>query len=328
MTTAHTIAEKVGGALWLPRLLRDYGQIVILALGTIIFAALEPAFVSTENLIGILYQISLIGIMAVCSTFVVISGGIDLSIGPVVALAGLMAAFTLEGTGLALAPALLAGIAIGAGVGLLNGVAVARFQLPPIVVTLAMMSIVRGAALLIGGSVLHLIREPAAFLFIGSGRAVGLPIPIFIFVVTAAIMWFIQTRTSFGLSIFAIGENAAAARLCGLPLTRVRTLVYLISGAGAGIAGVILAAQVRTASANYGNGIELDVIAAIVLGGTSLKGGSGAIYRSVIGALLIGGMNNGLSILNVSTDLQLVAKGVIIVVAIALDNFLYRWSES
>ena len=328
MTTAHTIAEKIGGALPLRRLLRDYGQIVILALGTIIFAALEPAFVSTENLIGILYQISLIGIMAVCSTFVVISGGIDLSVGPVVALAGLMAAFTLEGTGLALVPAVLAGIAIGAGVGLLNGLAVARFQLPPIVVTLAMMSIVRGAALLVGGSVLHLIREPAAFLFIGSGRVVGLPIPIFIFVATAAIMWFIQTRTSFGLSVFAIGENAAAARLCGLALTRVRMLVYLISGAGAGIAGVILAAQVRTASANYGNGIELDVIAAIVLGGTSLKGGSGAIYRSVIGALLIGGMNNGLSILNVSTNLQLVAKGVIIVVAIALDNFLYRWSES
>jgi hypothetical protein len=138
----------------------------------------------------------------------------------------------------------------------------------------------------------------------------------------------IQTRTSFGLSVFAIGENAAAARLCGLALTRVRTLVYLTSGAGAGIAGVILAAQVRTASANYGNGIELDVIAAIVLGGTSLKGDSGAIYRSVIGALLIGGMKNGLSILNVSTDLQLVTKGVIIVMAIALDNFLYRWSES
>jgi ribose/xylose/arabinose/galactoside ABC-type transport system permease subunit len=328
MTTAHTLAKKIGGALPLRRWLREYGQIVILALGTIIFAALEPAFVSTENLIGIFYQISLIGIMAVCSTFVVISGGIDLSVGPVVALAGLMAAFTLEATGLALAPALLAGIAIGAGVGLLNGLAVAWFQLPPIVVTLAMMSIVRGAALLIGGSVLHLIREPAAFLFIGSGRAVGLPIPIFIFVATAAIMWFIQTRTSFGLSVFAIGENAAAARLCGLALTRVRTLAYLISGAGAGIAGVILAAQVSTASANYGNGIELDVIAAIVLGGTSLKGGSGAIYRSVIGALLIGGMNNGLSILNVSTDLQLVAKGVIIVVAIALDNFLYRWSES
>ena len=328
MTTANIIAEKLGGMLSLRRLLRDYGQIVILALGTIIFATLEPAFVSTENLIGILYQISLIGIMAVCSTFVVISGGIDLSVGPVVALAGLMAAFTLEGSGLALAPAVLAGIAIGAGVGLLNGLAVARFQLPPIVVTLAMMSIVRGAALLVGGSVLHLIREPAAFLFIGSGRAVDLPIPIFIFVGTAAIMWFIQTRTSFGLSVFAIGENAAAARLCGLALTRVRTLVYLISGAGAGIAGVILAAQVRTASANYGNGIELDVIAAIVLGGTSLKGGSGAIYRSVIGALLIGGMNNGLSILNVSTNLQLVAKGVIIVAAIALDNFLYRWSES
>jgi ribose/xylose/arabinose/galactoside ABC-type transport system permease subunit len=328
VTTASTNANKIGGALSLRRLLRDYGQLVILAIATIVFAALEPAFVSTENLIGILYQISLIGIMAVCSTFVVISGGIDLSVGPVVALAGLMAAFTLEATGLALAPALLAGIGIGAAIGLLNGFAVAKFGLPPIVVTLAMMSIVRGAALLVGGSVLHLIREPAQFLFIGSGRAVGLPIPIFIFVATAAIMWFIQARTSFGLNVFAIGENVAAARLCGLALTRTRTLVYAISGIGAGIAGIILAAQVRTASANYGNGIELDVIAAIVLGGTSLKGGSGAIYRSVIGALLIGSMNNGLSILNVSSNLQLVAKGGIIVLAIALDNFLYRWSET
>jgi len=271
---------------------------------------------------------SLIGIMAVCSTFVVISGGIDLSVGPVVALAGLVAAFMLEATGLALIPALLAGLAAGVGVGLLNGLAIAKFHLPPIVVTLAMMSIVRGAALLLGGSVLHLIREPERFLFIGSGRVVGLPFPIFIFLGVAAIMLFIQARTSFGLSVFAAGENAAAARLCGLALTRTRTLVYVISGIGASIAGIILAAQVRTASATYGNGIELDVIAAIVLGGTSLKGGSGAIYRSVIGALLIGGMNNGLSILNVSTNLQLVAKGVIIVLAIALDNVLYRWSET
>jgi ribose transport system permease protein len=128
----------------------------------------------------------------------------------VVALAGLMAAFTLEGTGLALVPAVLAGIAIGAGVGLLNGLAVARFQLPPIMVTLATMSIVRGAALLVGGSVLHLIREPAAFLFIGSGRAIGLPIPIFIFVATAAIMWFIQ-------AVVRLGAHARAhARLSDL----------------------------------------------------------------------------------------------------------------
>jgi len=140
-------------------------------------------------------------------------------------------------------------------------------------------------------------------------------------------MLFLQTRTRFGLTVFAIGENEEAARLCGLPVTRTRLLVYAISGIGAAIGGLMLSSQVSTAWATYGTGIELDVIAAIVLGGTSLSGGNGSVYHSVIGALLIGEMNNGMSMLNIPLEQQLIAKGLIIVLAIALNNRLLKWAD-
>lgn len=309
------------------KLLGQYGMLLVLLLVMLAFSLVRPVFWSLNNQINIVFASSLIGLMAVCSTFVVITGGIDLSVGSTVALSGLIAALTLEATGGSIFLALLAGMASGALVGMVNGSAVAYLGLPPIVVTLATMSIIRGAALLIGGSVLHLIREPAAFLFIGGGRISGIPFPIFIFAACGAVMLFVQVRTRFGLSVFAIGDNERAACLCGLPVRLIKLLVYLISSLGAGLAGIMLASQVSTASANYGNALELDVIAAIVVGGTSLSGGRGSIHRSVLGALLVAAINNGLSILNVSTDQQLFAKGIIIVIAITLGNWLQKWSE-
>jgi ribose/xylose/arabinose/galactoside ABC-type transport system permease subunit len=309
------------------RFVGQYGLLLILLLVMLGFSLIRPVFWSLNNQINIVFASSLIGIMAICSTFVVITGGIDLSVSSTVALSGLSAALTLEATEGALIPALLAGMVSGTLVGVANGFAVAYLKLPPIVVTLATMSIVRGAALLIGGSVLHLIREPAEFLFIGGGRISGIPFPIFIFAAVAVIMLFVQVRTRFGFSVFAVGDNEQAARLCGLPVRRIKLLVYLISSLGAGLAGIMLAAQVSTASANYGNALELDVIAAIVVGGTSLTGGRGSVHRSVLGALLVAAINNGLSILNISTDQQLFTKGIIIVVAIALGNWLQKWSE-
>jgi ribose/xylose/arabinose/galactoside ABC-type transport system permease subunit len=310
------------------RFLRAYSLALMLVVVTALFTAIQPAFIQPENVIGILYQVSLIGTMAVSSTFVIITGGIDLSVGPVVALAGLAAVFSLRDNGQVLVPALFAGLLTGLICGVLNGIAVAAFRLPAIVVTLATVSIYRGAALLIGGSVLHQVRGPESFLYIGSGRVAGfIPFPIFIFVGMTLVMYFLQTRTRFGLTVFATGENAEAARLCGLPVARTRLLVYLISGIGAAIGGIVLSSQVSTGAATYGNGIELDVIAAIVLGGTSLRGGSGSVLHTVIGALLIGEINNGLSMLNVSIEQQLIAKGLIIVLAIALSDRLSRWAD-
>jgi len=309
------------------QIIGNYGLLLIMLLLMLGFSVFCPVFWSLSNQINIVFAASLIGIMAVFSTFVILTGGIDISVGSTVAVSGLVAALLLE-TGQPLLTALLGGIGVSAIVGLVNGVAIAYLGLPPIVVTLGALSIVRGTGLLIGGSTLHLIREPAEFLFIGGGRIGGLPFPIFIFTAAALLMLFVQTRTHFGLSIYAVGENERAASLCGLPVRLVKLLVYLLSSVGAGIAGIVLAAQVSTASANYGNALELDVIAAIVVGGTSLRGGRGSVHRSVFGALLIAAVNNGLSILNVSTDQQLIAKGVIIVAAIVLNNRLQKWSET
>jgi ribose/xylose/arabinose/galactoside ABC-type transport system permease subunit len=311
----------------LQRFIRNYGLFLILVIITLSFTAIQPAFLSLDNIIGILYQVSLVGTMAVCSTFVIITGGIDLSVGPILAMAGLYTVFTLTANGQLLIPALLIGLLTGLVCGLLNGLAVSILKLPPIIVTLASLSIFRGVALLTGGSTLHEVAGPDSFLFIGQGKIAGLPFPIFIFAAVALIMLFLQTRTRFGLNVFAVGENEEAARLCGLPVNRTRLLVYVISGIGAAIGGLMLTAQVNTAWSTYGSGIELDVIAAIVLGGTSLTGGSGSVHRTVIGALLIGEMNNGMSMLNVSVEQQLIAKGLIIILAIAFNNKLLTWAE-
>jgi ribose/xylose/arabinose/galactoside ABC-type transport system permease subunit len=304
------------------RFFKTYGLIVVMLLVTAGIASIERNFLSLENLIGILYQIAIIGIMAACMTFVIITGGIDLSVGPVMAISGLLAVLTMQATGLSLTYGLFAGLLSGVVAGTISGFAIGYFKLPPFVVTLGMMSIIRGTALLIGEATPHAVDGPASFLFIGNGRLMGIPFPIFLFVAVGAILYFIQTRTPFGLSVFAIGENQEAARLAGLPVLKTKTLVYTISGLGAAVAGIILASQVHTASAVYGNGAELDAIAAVVIGGTSLAGGSGSIHRSVLGALLIGIINNGLSILNVSIEMQLVVKGVIIVLALTLDRYL------
>jgi ribose/xylose/arabinose/galactoside ABC-type transport system permease subunit len=317
-----TLRLKTSGrGIELPGWVEAYGLLLIMGGLVLVFTILEPSILNVDNMIGIVFQASIIGIMAVCSTFVLILGGIDLSVGPVLALAGLLASFILEANEQAFGLAMLAGLLTGVVVGLFNGLTIARFKLPPFVVTLAMLSVTRGIALLLSEGSLHLIRGPEEFLFIGNGSLLGLPFPIYLFALVALVMFFIQEKTPFGMAVFAIGENEAAARLCGLPLIRTKALVYTLSSLGAAAAGLILASQVHTATATYGEGIELDVIAAIVLGGTSLMGGSGSVHRSVLGALLIGIINNGLSILNVSLEIQLMVKGLIIVLALALDNY-------
>jgi ribose transport system permease protein len=282
------------------------------------FAAVKPVFLTPENLLSIVHQVAIVGIMATGMTFVIMTGGIDLSIGPVLALAGVLAADILVAIPGNIAAAIGGALAVSAAVGLANGMFVARLALPPIVVTLAALSIVRGAALLIGGPELHLIRGPESFLFIGSGLVGGVPFSVYLFAAVIALATFVQYGTTFGLSVLAVGDNDRAARLSGLHSNRVKLLVYVICAICAGIAGIIQASQVHTATATYGVGIELDVIASAVLGGASLTGGAGSMAMTVVGVLLIGIMNNGLGLLNVPIERQLIAKGVIIVVALGI----------
>jgi ribose/xylose/arabinose/galactoside ABC-type transport system permease subunit len=285
-----------------------------------VFTAIKPVFLSPDNLISIVHQVAIIGIIAVGMTFVIMTGGIDLSIGPVLAIAGCFAADILMATGGNMFLAIGGALAVAAAVGFANGLLIAALGLPPIVVTLAGLSIVRGAALLIAGPDLHLIRGPDAFLFIGSGLIGGVPFSVFLFVAAVILAAFLQYRTTFGLCVLAIGDNQRAAYLSGHNVRRVKVLTYVMCALGAGVAGIIQASQVHTAAATYGMGIELDVIAAVVLGGTNLMGGAGSVVMTVVGVLLIGVMNNGLGLLNVPIEMQLIAKGLIIIVALTISN--------
>ncbi|MBX3576674.1 MAG: ABC transporter permease [Rhizobiaceae bacterium] len=291
---------------------------IALAIIVVVFAVSEPAFLTSGNLIGIVRQVAIIGIMATCMTFVIMTGGVDLSVGPVLALSGLASYFALQ-AGMPLPVVILAGLAVGALVGLVNGLIVAFLQLPPIIVTLAMLSIVRGTALIVGGPEQHLIRNEPAYSFIGTGTLMGLPFSIYIFAAVALLMILVQRRTPLGLLVAAIGDNERAAYLSGHRIRLTKTLVYVICGAGAALAGIIQSSQVHTALATYGPfGTELDVIAAVVLGGTSIMGGNGSVARTLLGVFFLGVVNNGMNILNVPIDIQLIAKGAIIVVALAL----------
>jgi ribose/xylose/arabinose/galactoside ABC-type transport system permease subunit len=285
-----------------------------------VFAFAKPVFLSPENLVGILHQVAIIGIMATGMTFVIMTGGIDLSVGPVLAIAGVFAADVLtfwDGS-----TVLAVGVAVGAsaGIGAANGLLIAYGGLAPFVVTLAGLSMVRGAALLIGGPDLHLIRGPASFIAIGSGSFASVPLSVLTFVATIIVGTFVQYGTTFGVSTLAIGANQRAARLSGHRVRLTKAIAYVACATCAGIAGVIQASQVHTAAATYGMGAELDVIAAVVVGGASLAGGSGSVLLTTVGVLLIGVMNDGLGLLNTPIEWQLIAKGLIIVVALGLGE--------
>jgi ribose/xylose/arabinose/galactoside ABC-type transport system permease subunit len=286
----------------------------------VVLAVLQPAFLSVANLVGILRQVAIVGIMAAAMTFVIMTGGIDLSVGPVLALAGLVAVLSLD-AGAALPVALALSLILGLAIGLMNGGLIALLRLPPIIVTLSMLSMVRGSALLLGGADLHAVRGQPAFTFIGTGNAIGIPFSVWLFLGVAAALLFAQKRTPLGLVVAAIGDNQRAAWLSGHRTQLTTMCLYGISGLCASLAGVIQASQVHTGSATYGEfGTELDVIAAVVLGGTQLTGGKGSIARTVLGVLFLGTLNNGMNILDVPIDIQLIAKGVIIAVALSLGH--------
>ena len=297
----------------------QHALLIAIVVISIVFAIAQPAFLTPDNLIGIVRQVALIGIMATCMTFVIMTGGVDLSVGPVLALGGLVAFFGLEAD-LPLALVILAALGSGVAVGLFNGAIVALLGLPPIIVTLGTLSIVRGTALIVGGPEQHLIRDEAAYTFIGAGNLFGLPFSVYIFVAVAVAMILIQRYTPLGLLVAAVGDNERAARLSGHRTAITKIIVYAISGFGATLAGIIQSSQVHTALATYGPfGTELDVIAAVVLGGTSIMGGKGSVARTLLGVFFLGIINNGMNILNVPIDVQLMAKGAIIVIALALS---------
>lgn len=298
---------------------KKYGIVLVLLLMVIGMTIAEPVFIDSRNLINIFKQVSVIGTLAFGVTLVIITGGIDLSSGSVVALVGVVAA-TFAAPGESIITAVLIGLAVGAACGLFNGTVLAITGIPPFIVTLGMMTAARGAALLFtNGRPVSDISD--GFLVLGSGTIGLLPIPVLIFLIMGGLTHVLLRKSKFGKTVYAYGGNEQAAKVCGINVNKVLIIVYTYAGIMSAVGGIILTARVSSGNPTAGTGYELDAIASAVIGGTSLNGGVGFISGTIIGALIIGVLNNGLTLMGVSPYWQQIIKAIIIIGAVVLDSY-------
>lgn len=308
-------------------LIQEYGIFLAFLLLAVILSLSNPYFLTPGNASNVLLQTSINGVLAIGMTFVILTRGIDLSVGSVVALAGMVSASfatTSATAGIAGAPypfylALAVGILVGIACGTVVGIIVSRFSVPAFVATLGMLSAARGMTLIYGGGKPVPALTPE-FRWIGTGSVLGIPMPVILLAIVFLASWWVLTRTRFGRYIYAVGGNPHAAKTSGINVTRIRFLVYVISGALSGLAGMMLSARTGSALPQAGIAYELDAIAAVVIGGTSLSGGVGRVTGTLIGSLIIGVMNNGLDLMGIQSYYQQVLKGALIVGAVMLDQ--------
>ncbi len=298
------------------------GVFGILLAFVVICAALAlttPRFLTVSNLTIILTQVSINALLAFGVTFVIITGGIDLSLGSMVAVTGVSAALFAHPDTYPLMVPLGIALAAGVAMGGFNGLVITKSKVPPFIVTLGTMTIGRGLALILSkGRPISNLSD--AFNFMGGGQVFGIPFPIVILVVIFALCSILLRKTIWGRYMYAVGGNEQAARASGISVAKVKMLVYALSGALAALAGIVLTSRITTGQPNAGQGFELDAIAAAIIGGTSTSGGSGTMTGTLIGALLIGVISNGLDLLNVTSYYQEVVMGVIIIGAVVLDG--------
>lgn len=297
--------------------IKSWGLVIALIVIGIALSFAKPNFLTVANLVNVIRQISINGILAVGVTYVLLTGGVDLSLGSVVALTGVVAA-TLGSSQYPVVVPVMAGIATGAACGTVNGLVVTKGKVAPFIVTLGMMTVARGLALVVSGGRPVSNLSPA-FTRLG-GDVAGVPIPVMVLGAVALVSFLCLNNLRLGRHLYAVGGNEKAARASGINVDAVKMVAYSVCGAFAGIAGVVLAARITTGQPNAGVGYELDAIAAVVIGGTSLSGGVGGVGGTVLGALLIGVINNGLDLLDVSSYYQAIIKGIIIVGAVWLDR--------
>ena len=298
--------------------LRDAGTFFGLVLIFAVFAVLNPVFLTGPNLVNILQQSSINACIALGMTFVIISGGIDLSVGPTAAVAAIVGA-TLMIAGVPIPLAVMGAVFTGMACGLFNGTLVAVAGLQPFIVTLGALSLYRALALIFtGGNPIFGI--PPEFRQAINGLVLGVPVPVIIVAVIAAALWVVLNRSPLGEYILAVGGNQEAARIAGVPVARTRITVYVLSGGLAAVAGLILTGRLGAADPTMGNLWELDAIAAAAIGGASLMGGKGSVVGTLMGAVILGGLRNGLTLMNVQAFYQLLATGIIILVAMLIDR--------
>ena len=308
-----------GRAIW-----RKAAPFMSLGLMVLLLSLLTPYFLTVDNLLAIALQMSVVAIMAIGQMMVIISGGIDLSAGSVLALSGVISTMLMTAAGWPIVTAILAGLLVAGVCGLIVGFLIAKGNLPPFIATLGMMGIARGVTLLLTGGV-PIFGMPEQFSWLGGGRLFGImPVPVVFTILFAMAGHFLLTRIRFGRYIFAIGSNSAAATLSGINVPRNLMKIYLINGVLGGFAGIIMASRLSTGQPTAGTGYELDVIAACVIGGASMTGGKGTMLGAMIGALIMGVLRNGCNLLDISAFWQQIAIGTIIVVAVFSDQYRKR----
>ncbi|MBE2240727.1 MAG: ABC transporter permease [Caldilineaceae bacterium] len=308
--------------------LNKYGIVLILLAMLIAFSLLSEGFFTTRNIFNIIRQISFMGLIAIGVTMVIITGGIDLGSGSVLALCAVIATslaqlpnsatLKYEGLNLPIIAPIIAALAVGALTGVINGSLISKFKIPPFIATLGMMTVARGFALIYSNKPLSQLTPE--YNFIGQGAILGVPFPVIILIVVAVATHIMLNNTPFGRYIYALGGNEQAARISGVNIDRVKIGVYTLAGLLSGLAGLVVSSRVGSGQPGQGVGIELDAIAAAVIGGTSLAGGIGTIWGTIVGALIIGVLDNGLILLNVDQYWITIVKGAIIVVAVIIDQ--------
>lgn len=298
--------------------LKKMGPLLGLALIIIVLSVITTDFLTVSNIFNVLRQISINALIAFGMTFVILTGGIDLSVGSILALSSALTAGLMAG-GMDTTLAVLIGLLAGAAMGAINGVIISKGRVAPFIATLATMTIFRGLTLVYteGRPITGLNPD---FALLGKGFFLEIPMPVIWMLISFAILYFILRHTTFGRHVYALGSNEEATRLSGISTTKVKVKVYAISGLFAAISGIILTSRLNSAQPTAGTSYELDAIAAVVLGGTSLSGGNGWIVGTLIGAMIIGVLDNGLNLLNVSSFYQSVVKGAVILLAVLLDR--------
>jgi inositol transport system permease protein len=316
-----TMKEYSNKSIWKEKVapfMSKYGILFILLAMIIVMSFMSDTFLRTQNILNIVRQISFIGIVAMGVTIVIITTGIDLSSGSVIALTSVLVA-SVAHPGDSLIGALALGAGIGIACGAINGIITAKGKIPPFIATLGMMTAARGLALLFSdGRPVPNLSE--SFMFLGKGVIAGIPVPIIIFILIGIISHILLSKTKFGKYTYAIGGNEHAAKICGINVDRHLIFIYMYAGLLSAIAGIMLTARISVGQPSMGVSFELDAIAAAVIGGTSLSGGVGTIPGTIIGALIIGVLNNSLDLLGVSSYWQQILKGAIIVTAVLIDS--------
>ena len=300
----------------------EYKSVIALMVFMLMVSLISDSFFSTGNLLNILRQTSINAVIAVGMTFVILTSGIDLSVGSVLAMTGALAA-AMVGMDFNILAIVTLTLAAGAAMGCLSGLIIAKGKVQPFIATLVTMTLLRGTTMVFtDGRPISATQGAAseAFATIGSGYLFGIPVPVYLMALVFAVAWFVLNHTRLGRYVYALGGNESATRLSGINVDRIKLAVYSISGALSALAGLIVTSRLASAQPTAGTSYELDAIAAVVLGGTSLTGGKGRVMGTLVGALIIGILNNALNLLNVSSYYQLIAKALVILLAVLVDT--------